>query len=143
MMAHSGDSSAETITFAFTGIVESVFDGLGALGGSVHEGAEFRGRYVFDSETPNTAPPVAEGDAGLYHHDASPAGVVIRLGTFWFRSTPADPDFDVIVNDEVGVVGVDAYGFTSRENEAHGLLPSAPIGLLEVGWLAETTLEDP
>ena len=131
------------IAFRFEGMVTTVFDGLGALDGSVVPGAPLRGVYVFDPTTPNTAEPRDEGEPGLYHHDRPPAGVRIRAGRFTFRSVPADPDFDIIVNNEIGFAGADEYGFVSRNNEARGLRTSAPIGRLDLGWLASTFTADP
>ena len=127
---------ADFITFVFEGTVETVFDGLGALGNAVEPGATFRGAYTFDSDTPNTAPPVGEGELGLYHHEEPPAGVVIRVGPFVFRTVPVSPDFDIHVANDFGFAGTDEYGFASFNNEALDLLPSAPIGRLDISWLA-------
>jgi len=135
--------SAEPVAFRFEATVTSVFDGLGALGGEVAPGDELRGFYVFDPSTPNTAEPVDEGEAGLYHHDRPPAGVKMRVGDFAFRSVRAHPDFDIIVNDEVGFAGADEYGFVSRDNVARGLREGAPIDRLDLAWLASTITEDP
>ena len=136
LAAAASTAQAEPITFVFEGTVESVFDGLGALGDAVAPGDTLRGAYTFDSETPNTAPPVGEGDVGLYHHDAPPAGVTIRVGGFVFRTVPADPDFDIHVANDFGFAGTDEYGFASFNNEALFLMPSAPIGRLDLSWLA-------
>lgn len=131
------------ITFRFEGTVTSVFDGLGALDTSVAPGTPFRGSFTFDTRTPNSAPPVDEGEAGLYHHDNPPAGVRIRMGHFTFRSLPGKPDFDVIVNNEIGFAGADEFGFSSSDNRARGLLTAAPIGRLDLDWLASTFTGDP
>ena len=138
VVTYPASAAAGPITFAFAGTVQSVFDGLGALDGSVEVGGDFSGFYTFDSETPNTAPPVDEGEAGLYHHDTPPAGVHVRVGNFTFRSVPSRPDFDIVVNDEVGFAGADEYGFVSRNNDALGLLTTVPIGRLDVDWMAST-----
>jgi hypothetical protein len=134
---------ADHVTFWFTGRVTGVFDGLGAFGGSVAPGSRFHGSFTFDPDTPNTAPPVGEGEMGLYHHDRPPAGVRIRLERFTFRTVPAHPDFDVIVNNDFGFAGADEFGFVSRNNEARGLLTAAPIGRLSIDWLASTLTGNP
>ncbi len=67
------------IAFAFHGTVESVFDGLQTLSPRIEPGAPFRGLYVFDSDTHNTAPPGGEGEFGLYHHGRPPAGLAVRV----------------------------------------------------------------
>jgi hypothetical protein len=136
LMAMPLAASAEAITFVFEGTVDSVFDGLGALGDSIQPGTPLTGFYTFDSDTPNTAPPVIEGDLGLYHHEEPPAGVTIVVGPFVFRSVPEDPDFDIHVANDFGIAGTDEYGFVSRHNEGLDLLPSAPIGRLDIDWLA-------
>ncbi len=138
----AGRAGAEPITFEFSGTVDSVFDGLGALGGSVQVGTPFTGSYTFDSEIPNTAPPVDEGEAGLYHHEAPPSGVQIQIGSFVFRSVPSSPDFDIIVNNDIGFAGADEYGFASHNNEAQGLLPTPELGL-DIDWLAQTLFREP
>ena len=143
LLASAGNVQAEPITFVFEGTVESVFDGLGVLDDSVAPGARFVGAYTFDSDTPNTAPPLDEGEPGLYHHNSPPAGVHVRIGNFTFRSVPSDPDFDIIVNNEVGFAGADEYGFVSRNNEALGLPPAPPVELLQLHWRASTVDELP
>jgi hypothetical protein len=137
-----GRAGAEQITFEFAGTVDGVFDGLGALGGLVQVGTPFTGSYTFDSETPNTAPPVDEGEAGLYHHESPPSGVQIQIGSFVFRSVPSSPDFDIIVNNNIGFSGADEYGFASHNNEAQGLLPTPQLGL-DIDWLAQTLFREP
>jgi hypothetical protein len=136
LAAVASPARAESIIFTFEGSVATVFDGLGALGNAVEPGATFSGAYTFDSDTPNTAPPVGEGDLGLYHHEEPPAGVIIRVGPFVFRTVSAAPDFDIHVANDFGFAGTDEYGFASFNNEALGLLPSAPIGRLDLTWLA-------
>ena len=122
---------AAPVTFTFTAQTQSVFDGLGALDQTAAPNSAFTGTFTFDFQTPNTAQPVDEGEAGLYHHDAPPAGIRMQVGNFLFRSTPAESDFDIIVNNEVGFSGADEYGFLSRSNEARGLLTGLPIGRLD------------
>jgi len=122
-LGSEGRAGAELITFEFAGTVDVVFDGLGALGGLVQVGTPLTGFYTFDSLTPNTAPPVDEGEAGLYHHEAPPSGVQIQIGSFVFRSVPSSPDFDIIVNNNIGFSGADEYGFASS---AHRLQVGRP-----------------
>jgi len=134
---------ARPVTFRFRGEVSGVFDGLGALDPSVTPGRVLHGSFTFDPDTPNSALPIDEGEMGLYHHDRPPAGVRIRLGHHTFRSVPAHPDFDVIVNNDFGFAGADEFGFVSRNNEARGLRPSPPIGRLDIDWLASTITGNP
>ena len=130
---------ATPVPFLFTGSVDTVFDGLGALDESVAPGTVIRGTYTIDTDTPNTALPPDQGEAGFYQHDSPPAGVLMALGNLRFHSHPANPDFTIIINNDVGTDPIDEYGFTSGNNQAEGLLPSAPIGRLDFDWLASTT----
>lgn len=135
--------SAAPIAFRFDARVTSVFDGLGVLDGSVAPGDRLRGFYVFDPATPNTAPPIGEGEAGLYHHDRPPYGVRMRVGGFTFAGSRRDPDFDIIVNNDFGFVGADEYGFVSRNNVARGLPGGALVDRLDLDWLASTFTAEP
>ncbi len=130
-------SIAEPITFVFEGQVETVFDGLGALDGQVQPGTKFTGSYTFDSETPNTAEPIDEGQLGLYEHDQPPAGVRIVVGSFAFESVASDIDFDIHVANDFGFAGTDEYGFISHNNEMHPPPPAPPLGRLDLHWLAQ------
>jgi len=53
------------------------------------------------------------------------------------------PDFDIIVNNEIGFAGADEYGFVSRNNVARGLPDGAPVDRLDLNWLASTITENP
>ena len=133
----------EAVTFAFTGLVQRVFDGLGVLDESVRTDGLFRGSYTFDSDTPNSAPPTDEGEAGLYRHESPPAGVRTRIGNFTFRTVGAAPQFEILVNNNFGFTGADEYGFSSYNNEALGLAADAPIDQLAIDWFAWTLDGDP
>jgi len=141
-LGSSTPSIAEPYTFVFHGTVDFVFDGLGEVGETVSPGATFMGSYTFESATPNTAEPVDEGEAGVYHHDAPPAGVRLQVSGLAFGSDPAELDFEIIVNDEVGLAGVDEYGFVSRTNAMPGWNPNTLVDLLEIDWLASTAEND-
>jgi hypothetical protein len=132
------DAIAAPVSFGFMGSVTEVFDGLNALGNRVTPGMPFVGVYLFDSETPNSAPSGGEGQAGLYHHEKPPAGVAVKLDTIAFASNFFEPDFDIIVNNDFGIVGSDDYGFESRNNLWRGLEPGAPIDSLNIRWFTST-----
>jgi len=138
MLALSGSMSiAEPITFVFEGHVETVFDGLGVLDGQVQPGVKLTGSYTFDSETPNTAEPIGEGQLGLYEHDQLPAGVRIVVGSFVFQSVASDIDFDIHVANDFGFAGTDEYGFISHNNEMQDPPPAPPLGRLDLHWWAQ------
>src|SRR5688572_10777826 len=90
------DAAAAPVAFGFTGTVTEVFDGLNALEDRVTPEMRFRGAYLFDSETRNSAPTGGEGQMGLYHHEKPPAGVFVRVDAMAFASDFFRPDFDII-----------------------------------------------
>jgi hypothetical protein len=132
-------AAAAPVAFGFTGTVTDVFDGLGALGDRVTPRMPFSGAYLFDSETPNSAPTTGtEGEMGLYHHEKPLAGVAVRVDGMAFLSTFRQPDFDIIVNNDFGFVGSDDYGFESRNNRWIGLERDAPVDDLNIRWFTTT-----
>jgi hypothetical protein len=130
-------------TFSFTGTVESVFDGLGALDSSIIAGATFEGSYRFDPSTPNTAPPVPSGEAGLYKQDRAPAGVTMSVGNLNVRTARQPVVFDIIVNNDIGPEQADQYGFDSPNNDWTGVVGSASVEQVDLHWLASTTTGNP
>jgi hypothetical protein len=126
---------AAPVIFAFRGTVTDVTGGFANILRGVAPGVPYRGFYVFDSNTPNTAPPGGEGEFGLYEHRRPPAGVYVSVGRHAFFSRPLRPDFSVIVNNDVGFAGSDDYGFESKRNVA---LPRVPADRLEINWHAQT-----
>jgi hypothetical protein len=143
VLALAGLVRANPVTFEFAGTVTEVFDGLGTLEDRVDEGAPFSGAYTFESNTPNTAEPVSEGEAGLYEHDLSPAGVEVRVGGFVFQNRSDGLDFDVIVNDNFCFTRADEYGFVSQANEIVGVPFDPPFYALSIRWLASTIAFEP
>jgi hypothetical protein len=130
----AGTSRAEGVAFGFRGTVTDVFDGLLTLNNRVSVGTPFWGAYIFESTTPNTAPPGGEGEFGLYHHDRRPAGVFVNVGGISFFSDRRR-NFDIIVNNDVGFVGADEYGFFSYANRSR---PTLRGDLLHVSWFVST-----
>ncbi len=87
--------------------MREVFDGLGVLRGTVEPMQRFYGSFTFDAQALNTAPGTDVGQRGLYHHDTAPSGLRVRVGEIAFQSGLDEIDFDVIVNNDFGIVGAD------------------------------------
>jgi hypothetical protein len=141
LLASSPAARAEPVVFAFQGRVQFVFDGRGAVDDAVTVGSRLAGYYVFESTTPNSSDFKGEGQEGIYHHGAPPAGVWLRVGQNWFGSHRLAPDFDIVVHNDFGFVGSDDYGFISRRNVARYPSPPGLIDRLDIHWLATTAPE--
>lgn len=141
--ANAGNARGDVYTFAFTGAVTSVRDGLGAFGPQAAALTSFSGTYTFDTATPPTKPLPPLANEAIYQHLSPPAGVSVRLGDFSFRANEANTDFRVWVRNEFGFTGSDDYGFHSFHNVADGLYGDWPLGILEISWLASTLENDP
>ncbi len=134
---------AEVYTFAFTGQVTQVTDGLGAFGPQADALSSFSGTYTFDTSTPTTVPLPPGANEAIYQHRSPPAGMSLQLGDFAFRSSDEAVDFRVWVRNEFGFSGSDDYGFASLRNEAQGLFGSPALEILDIDWSASTYLADP
>ena len=64
------------------------------------------------------------------------------MGDLQFRPNATNLDFSILLNKDVGFVGMDEYGLLSRQNEAEGLRPS-PVDRLDIDWLASTFDAEP
>jgi hypothetical protein len=73
----TGGARAELITFEFGGVITSVTDANGVLGGAVHVGDAFGGTYVFDSNASDSYP--ADPSVGVYF--SAGGSVAVNLGS--------------------------------------------------------------
>lgn len=140
-VADVGVAHGELYTFAFTGEVTGVRDGLGAFGSDASALTTFTGTYTFDSATPPAMPLLPGATEARYEHRSPPAGISVRLGAFAFETDPMQTDFRVQVRD--GYSGPDGYPdqyvLESFHNVASGLRGGAYLDILEISWLAKTT----
>jgi hypothetical protein len=110
---------AEIKRFAFDGIV--VFATAG--GGSVTNGTPFSGYYTFDTGTADSASDPTVGD---YWSTNSACGVVVKMGSYVFRTDPLHVSFLVeIVNRPEG----DNYLLRSYQN-----LGSQGVTVDHISW---------
>jgi hypothetical protein len=82
--------------FAFHGTVTIVDDMSFQLDGSVTNGAPFEGYYIFESSTPDSNLDTTVGD---YWHYSGTVGIVVKVGSYVFRTNPDHVDFLVEVVD--------------------------------------------
>jgi len=82
------------------------------LEGKINVGDLITGRYIYDSNTPDTNPSSKVGD---YHHSLSPYGVYLSAGEFTFQTDSSDVDFLVETGDNVPS-NLDFYLFHSYKN---------------------------
>jgi hypothetical protein len=73
---HGSTVVAAMITFQFGGVVTSVDDRNGALGGTVNVGDPFSGTYTFDSDTPDSRP----GDPEIAEYRGSNWSMATTIG---------------------------------------------------------------
>lgn len=118
--------------FVFSGTVDSLTDGLGLFSG-VLIGDRFHGSLTYDLTTPDTGP-IGEGFFGLYLHESPPAGVTLTIGGLTARSEADGPRLYVVVNNDVGALGQDMFGFTSLDTELVGAPFGASDLAIDFGW---------
>jgi pimeloyl-ACP methyl ester carboxylesterase len=73
---------ANDVTFYFTAKVSSVVGSVNVLG-EVNVGSIIRGKYTFDTSTPDTNPAT---NIGEYYYYNSPYGVELHVGNFTFQT---------------------------------------------------------
>jgi hypothetical protein len=143
LAAAGGDAaSGDVRTFAFTGRVTSLRDGLGVFGQQAAELTAFSGTYTFDTSTPPLVPLPSDAREAVYRHASPPAGVSVQLGEFAFHSAANATDFRIRVGNDMGAPAADAYGFVSFRNEAQGLLGGWNLDLMEIDWGSTTSQVD-
>jgi hypothetical protein len=124
---HGSTVVAAMITFQFGGVITSVSDAGGALGGDVNVGDPFSGTYTFDPDTPDGEP--ADPSRGLYE----PLGALMTLsaGSVTVVSGPSALHAIVVEDNWLGLRDLFLMGGYSFES-----------GSLSVGEM-EIRLSDP
>ena len=114
---------AEIKNFTFQGTVQSVDDFAFELDGSITNGATFEGFYVFDSAAADSN---SDSTVGDYRYTGSAFGVVVKVGTYVFRTNPRHVDFLIEV---VNRPGQDNYLLRSYNNVC-----SKPVRIDHIAW---------
>lgn len=127
----------DVYTFAFTGRITSLQDGLGAFGPDGGSLTTFSGTYTFDSD--KAAEPEQYAGESLYIFREEPAGMTVTVGNMVFRSKSTRPDFRLWVRDEYGFSGADEYGFNDYDGVASGAIGiEHAVSVGEIYWNAGT-----
>jgi hypothetical protein len=116
-------ASAEIKNFTFQGTIESVDDIAFVLDGSITNGATFEGFYVFDSAAADSSSDPTVGD---YKFNRSAFGLVVKVGSYVFRTNPRHVDFVIEV---VNRPGADSYLLRSYHNVC-----SQPLPIDHIAW---------
>ncbi len=128
---------AEVYTFAFTGRITSLQDGLRALGPDGNSLTTFSGTYTFESD--QAAEPEQNSGESLYIFRQEPAGMTVNVGNMVFRSRAERPEFFLWVRDEYGFSGADEYGFNDFDGVGTGAIGiEQKISIGEIFWNAGT-----
>lgn len=104
---------ANLITIQIEAVVDSVQDYGNYLEGQISPGDIITGFYTYESTTPDSSP--LDPVVGHYYHYSPPAGVLLAVSGFEFRTDPASVVFEMlIINDNPS--GHDIYAFGSFNN---------------------------
>ena len=78
---------AVPVTFEFEGVIDTIFHATSVdpFGTGIAVGTQFKGRYTFDTTTPNTG----TSDYGVYIHTAPQYGIDVQVGAFFGSSSTA------------------------------------------------------
>jgi len=117
-------AKATLITIEIEGMVDSVRDEGNYLEGEIMPGDIIAGFYTYESTTPDSSP--LDPVVGHYYHYSPPAGVSLTLGSFNFKTDPANVDFLVGVGNDGPS---DIYWFISYNN-----IPLSNGTLVESIW---------
>jgi hypothetical protein len=107
----AGRLCAEDIEIKITAEVTYINEYYDILEGKIKIGDLITGRYIYDSETPDTNPLIA---VGAYQHYSTPYGITLYADKFVFQTDPNNVDFLVGVGNCIH--GQDAYGIASYNN---------------------------
>jgi hypothetical protein len=125
-------AQATLITIQIEGVVDNVWDAGNYLEGKIKVGDIITGFYTYESTTPDSSP--LDPVVGHYWHYDVPAGVLLTVGGFNFKTDYANVEFLIGVGNN-GPSGNDGYWFTSYNN----LALSNGTSVDSIGW----QLEDP
>ncbi len=128
LLLADGNTRAEIKNFVFHGTVTVTEDTAFLLDGSVTNGTPIEGFYIFESEATNSNSDPTVGD---YRYTNSTFGIVLKIGSYVFRTNPRHVDFLIEVVDRPGN---DSYLLRSYNNVC-----SEPLFVQHISW----QLDDP
>jgi hypothetical protein len=107
------DSNGD-IAIAIVAEVTGVYDPYNLLGGAINVGDKIKGKYIFDSTTPDSYP--GYQFLGMYEHYSPPYGIELKCGGFVFKTDPNNVDFGIIIFNDFYYYYGDAYAPFSANN---------------------------
>jgi hypothetical protein len=106
--------SPSIIAVNFVVEVKNVVDPFNLLGGAIHVGDKIRGKYNYDTGTPDSEP---DPHRGIYEHTSSTYGIELKAGGLVFKTNPSDVKYGIeIVNDYGYSIPIDEYRVVSVNN---------------------------
>ena len=114
---------AELKNFSFQGAVTELQDDSFVLDGSITNGSHFEGFYIFDAAATNSNSDPTVGD---YEFTNSTCGIIVKMGSYVFRTNPKHVDFLI---ELVNRPGDDDQVIRSYNN-----VSSQPISIDHIAW---------
>jgi hypothetical protein len=106
------DSNGD-IAIAIVAEVTVVDDTYNLLGGAISVGDKIKGKYIYDSTTPDSLP--GYPSLGMYEHFTSPYGIELMCGGLVFKTDPNNVHFTINIFNNFYYYG-DAYAPFSANN---------------------------
>jgi hypothetical protein len=105
------DSNGD-IAIAIVAEVTMVDDPYNLLGGAITVGDKIKGKYIYDSTTPDSE---ADPKMGIYHYTSTPYGIELKCGGLEFKTDPNNVEFVITILDDYTYYG-DVYAPFSVNN---------------------------
>ncbi len=122
-------AGAAPVTFKFHATVAEVNDPGGLLSGGINAGDVVTGTFVFDTSAQNRA---VITTVGAYDF-TSGVGIVTKVGTFTFRTDPAQPNFHIeVINGAKNAAGQAMDGFVLHSY--NNLAVNDSVKLNTISW---------
>jgi len=93
--------------------VTDVNDEFNLLGGAIQVGDEIKGKYIYDSETPDSN---ADPQIGQYEYTSSPYGIELKVSGLVFKTNSSNVEFEIVIFDNMYYYSGDLYGVFSYNN---------------------------
>jgi hypothetical protein len=101
LLVSATPAASQEVTFSFSGTITEAYNSPFS---DITPGTPFTGWYTFDRSAADENPMAQVGD---YWHRTSATGVIVKIGSHVFRTTPSNPNFLIEVIDNYS--GLDNY----------------------------------
>ena len=102
------------IAIAIVAEVTLVDDPYNLLGGAINVGDKIKGKYIYDSTTPDSYP--GYQFVGMYEHFTTPYGIELKCGGLVFKTDPNNVEFAITIFNDFYYYYGDAYAPFSVNN---------------------------